>query len=111
MNTEIVTMILDVVVGVILVILAKVVIPKIKNSVSSDTLDTVTCWVNEAVNAAEQMMKSSTGAEKKEYVINFVDQVFQENNINISAEQLDVLVEAAVKKMNDESKKTEEKKS
>lgn len=45
-----------------------------------------------AVSAAEQVMKSSTGKEKKEYVINWL----KERNITYNEALIDAMIEAAV---------------
>lgn len=62
-------------------------------------------WVEKAVDAAEQLMGPKTGAQKKAFVMDFLRSLFGE----LSEGQLEVLLEAQVKKMNSkDSKKTDE---
>ncbi|WP_425447715.1 phage holin, LLH family [Dethiothermospora halolimnae] len=54
-------------------------------------------WVVKAVYAAEQIFKGSgLGEKKKEYVLEFLE----DKGIKINEDQLDILIEAAVGKLN-----------
>ena len=53
-----------------------------------------------AVKAAEKLFpESGTGEQKKEYVINFIDKLFNKKKIVITKEQIEVLLEAAVEEL------------
>ena len=54
----------------------------------------------EAVLAAEQILREpGSGVEKKKMVTEFVIKWLSDRGINISESELDILIEAAVKKM------------
>jgi LL-H family phage holin len=53
-----------------------------------------------AVACAEMIFKEQgMGADKKEYVVNFLNDMFNKNKIVITEEQINILVESAVKEM------------
>ena len=56
-------------------------------------------WVRMAVLAAQQVMQSKSGAERKAYVTQFLKELLTAKNISLTDEQIDVLIEAAVKQM------------
>ena len=60
-------------------------------------LDSAKFWVNMAVRSAEQLFKDipKSGAGKKQYVINFL----KEKGVDLSMEELNVLIESAVKEL------------
>ena len=59
--------------------------------------------VDAAVNAVEQTVSDEIhGDDKKEMAMHYIMNILKENNIEISADQLNTLIEAAVKAMNDE---------
>ena len=60
--------------------------------------------VDAVVNAVEQTVKDEIhGEDKKQLAIKYIMEILKENNIEISAEQLNALIEAAVKAMNDDA--------
>ena len=62
--------------------------------------------VQTAVEAAEQTIKEpGSGKEKKEAVVKFVSEWLTKQGITVTPEELDLLIEAAVKKMNDSKTK------
>ena len=110
MDKEIVKYIVEGVIALILIIVSRYLIPLIKNKIGDDQFTKLAGWVKFAVLKAEQVLTAETGEQKKEYVISFIDEVLAENKINVTAEQLDVLIESAVKEMNiaqNKIKKTE----
>ncbi len=48
------------------------VIPWLREKLSAEKYENLRRWVKTAVGAAEQLYKSKTGQEKKEYVISFL---------------------------------------
>ncbi|MDE7322765.1 MAG: phage holin [Lachnospiraceae bacterium] len=74
-------------------------LPLMKGKIGQDRLDTVTDWVNTAVLMAQQVYYAKTGAERKAIVVNLLKNILVAKNISISDEQLDMLIEAAVKTM------------
>ena len=76
------------------------VIPFIKSSISEKQLAQYKEWAKLAVKTAEMLWKETGhGDDKKAYVVNFLNEMFNKNKITITAEQLEVLIEAAVKEM------------
>ncbi len=74
-------------------------IPWIRGKIGQDRLDEITRWVNTAVLMAQQVYHAQTGAERKAIVIDLLRDILIAKNISISDDQLDMLVEAAVKQM------------
>lgn len=69
------------------------VIPWLKGKIDADKLEKIELWVTVAVEAAEQLyVGSGRGAEKKAYVVQFL----QEKGFTIDPDSLDKLIEAAV---------------
>lgn len=82
------------------VILTSFVVPYIKELIGNEKLEKYEYWVNMAVRAAEMMWtESGKGTEKKEYVVQFLTETFNKNKINITDEQMNLLIEAAVKQL------------
>lgn len=78
------------------------IIPFIKAKVGEQNLATITKWIGYAVKAAEMIFREEKqGVEKKEYVVNFINKLFNKTKVVITREQIEVLIEAAVKEMND----------
>lgn len=74
-------------------ILSAFLIPLIKRRVDAEKLDMIQTWVSIAVYAAEQIFRGSgLGAEKKNYVLTFL----QDHGFTVNSEELDTLIEAAV---------------
>lgn len=76
------------------------IIPYIKTKMSSAQLDEISKWVTKAVQAAEILFDTpKSGEEKREYVINFIDKMFNSKKEVITKDQIRVLLEAAWKEM------------
>ena len=56
-------------------------------------------WAKYAVLKAQQVLWDETGKDRKAYVTEFLKEILIAKNIALSDEQLDVLIEAAVKQM------------
>ncbi len=74
-------------------------IPWIRGKIGQDKLDEITKWVNAAVLMAQQVYAAKTGAERKAIVVDLLKDILIAKNISISDDQLDMLIEAAVKQM------------
>lgn len=78
------------------------IIPLIKSNISANQLDEIIRWIGKAVAAAEVLFNvPKSGEQKREYVINFIDKMFNAKKEVITKDQIRVLLEAAVKQMND----------
>ena len=69
----------------------------------------VTQWAIKGVNAAEQLHKAETGEEKKQIVTETLQGLRDEIGSNLTDKQLEILLEAAVRAMNEEKKRIEKK--
>ncbi len=78
---------------------ARYIVPWIKDKMGADQLEMVTGWVRSTVLYAQQTMWADTGAERKAVVTKMLKEMLMAKNISISDEQLNVLIEAAVKEM------------
>ena len=85
------TIIMAVIVGIMVYVA-----PLIKKILKERDLELIDRWATNAVLWAEQIMKSDSGAEKKQVVMNILKNVRDEQGIKITDEQIEILVEAAV---------------
>ena len=93
--------ILKIVISVVAALIAYYAIPYLKNKFKQDKYKDLVEAVKIAVDAAEQTFKEGgMGKLKKEDVIKFITAYLNENKINISDDQLDRLIEAAVFQLN-----------
>jgi hypothetical protein len=77
-------------------------LPLLKAKVGTENLATIVKWVTYAVKCAELIfVGEKQGADKKQYVIDFIVNMFNKKKTVITKEQLEILIEAAVKEMND----------
>lgn len=81
-------------------ILTGVIVPYIREKIGNERLAKYEYWASMAVQCAEMMFKEQgMGKDKKEYVVNFLNEMFNKNKIVITQEQLNILIESAVKNM------------
>lgn len=77
------------------------IIPAIRQNVNTDKFELIVKWVNIAVAAAEQVVEGKgMGAEKKAQVVEFIKAKLDELGIEISDDDLDAIIEAAVNALN-----------
>lgn len=62
--------------------------------------DAFSAWVKVAVDWAQQVYWAENGQTRKGVVMDFLKTLRNKHKVNISDEQIEVLVEAAVKQMN-----------
>lgn len=83
--------------GLISTILTVIVVPLIKAKTTAQQQAMVQSIVNAGVAAAEQLfIGSGRGAEKKEYVINYVSDYLKILGLTIDKEVLNALIESSV---------------
>ena len=76
------------------------VVPYIKANIDSVKLSQYKEWATLAVKTAEMLWKESGhGKDKKEYVTDFLNKTFNANGVVITKQQIEILIEAAVKEM------------
>lgn len=76
-------------------------IPWLKARTQNETMQILIDWAAQAVLAAEQTHQAGSGAERKAIVTKFIRQILEQKNIALSDEEIDVMIEAAVKQMNE----------
>jgi hypothetical protein len=85
------------VISILGVIITYMIVPFLKSKTSKEQRETIMFWVSVAVSAAEQIFNErGMGEEKKKFVVGFL----VEKGIKVSLEELDVLIESAVKELN-----------
>ena len=90
---------------VLCTILTIYIIPFIKAKIGNENLAKYEYWVNIAVKAAELIWtETGHGADKKQYVVDFMNNMFNSKKIIITEEQINLLIESAVKNMKIEEK-------
>ena len=104
MKNEYFQIILDVI-PILYIILTVYIIPYIKAKIGTENLSKYEYWVNIAVKAAEMIWtETGHGADKKQYVVDFMNNMFNSKKIVITEEQINLLIESAVKNMKIEEK-------
>lgn len=91
--------ILKVVIMVAVLLVTRYLVPWLKSKIDYETVDAVSKWVTEAVLWAEQVYYAKTGPERKQIVVDYIKLLLTQKNISITDEQLNTLIEAAVKQM------------
>lgn len=111
MREEIVYTAMRLVVMIISTVIARYLIPMLKQQTENAQVKQLAMWVGWAVRWAEQLYFDKTGAQRKELVIKLIMAIASRHNIPIDAfteEQIDTMIEAAVKTMNIEMQKNRE---
>ena len=99
MNENLFNVILTVI-PVIGAIITYFIVPFIKSSVSEKQLAQYKEWANLAVKTAEMLWRETGhGEDKKAYVVSFLNDMFNKNKVVITEQQMEILIEAAVKEM------------
>ena len=80
-------------------------VPWIKSMIGQNRLDEIKSWTNAAVLMAQQVYYSKPGPERKAIVVKLLKEMLTAKNISITDEQLDMLIESAVKAMKMEENK------
>ena len=96
---DIVFEVVKVVVMVAALIITRYLVPWLKEKIGADRLAVAEKWTRYAVLKAQQVLWEQGGQDKKAYVTEFLKEILTVKNIALSDEQLDVLIEAAVKQM------------
>lgn len=74
-------------------------IPWIRAKTENSVMQALIDWTGQAVLAAEQTHDAGTGAEKKAIVTEFIKRLLMQKNISLSDEEINTLIEAAVRQM------------
>lgn len=90
---------LKLVVMVAALIVTRYLIPWIKTRIDTQKMQMISEWAKNAVLSAQQVLWAKPGVDRKAEVTKFLKKLLIAKNISISDEQLDILIEAAVKQM------------
>ena len=96
---DIIFEIVKVVVMVAALVITRYLIPWLKEKIGADKLAVAEKWARYAVLKAQQVLWDESGKDRKAYVTEFLKEILIAKNIALSDEQLDVLIEAAVKEI------------
>lgn len=96
---DLVMEILKVIVMLAVLLVTRYLVPWIRAKIGAEELEQVKTWVNAAVLMAQQVYTAKPGPERKAIVVDMIRKMLLKKNIDISEEQLDMLIEAAVKAM------------
>ena len=91
--------IIECLVIIVFTIVVRYGIPYARKKIENENIRMLLKWIEQAVAAAEQTVHGC-GSDRKEVVLAFVRQILRRNNISISDEQIETLIEAAVYAMN-----------
>lgn len=82
-------------------ILTVYIIPLLKEKVGNARLEKYKEWATMAVKCAEMLWtESGTGKDKKQYVVDYLNGLFNSEKVVITTDQLNVLIESAVEELN-----------
>lgn len=96
MNSEMLSMIIKTVITVLIMILTTTVIPYIKEKMGEDAYAELIRCIEYAVRCAEQLYTPEQWSEKKEYVAGYITRKAHEMSLNLSEEDINVLIEGIV---------------
>ena len=96
MNSEMILMIIKMILTLLLAILTSVVIPYIKEKMGEDTYEKLVEHIEYAIRCAEQLYTPEQWAEKKEYVVEYITRKAHETGLDLSEEDINVLIEGMV---------------
>lgn len=97
--SEMLMEILKVIVMLAVLLVTGYLIPWIKEQIGAKKMDEIRKWVNDTVLMVQQVHKAKPGPERKAIVVDLLYNMLIKKNIDISEEQLNTLIEAAVKAM------------
>jgi hypothetical protein len=82
-------------------LISRFLIPLLKARLSAAQLTQISQWVTKTVQAAEVLFdQPKSGTEKRAYVISMIDELFNSKKELLTREQIEILLEAAWKEMN-----------
>lgn len=96
---DIVFEVIKVVVMVAVLVTTRYLVPCLKEKIGVDRLALAEKWARYAVLKAQQVLCEKSGQDRKTYVTKVLKEILIAKNIALSNEQLDLLIEAAVKQM------------
>lgn len=96
MTNETWNILIKAIITIISVLITSVVIPFIKAKVDSEKLDKIKSYTRIAVESAEKLFTVDEWAQKKQYAIDYVSDKCNEFGIDLSADDISILIESLV---------------
>ena len=96
---DIILEILKLTIMIATMLVTRYLIPWIRAKTENSVMQALIDWTMQAVMAAEQTHDAGTGAEKKAIVTEFIKRLLIQKNISLSDEEIEMLIEAAVRQM------------
>ena len=96
MGYEIIKPLVEAIIGVVAVIITGYLIPWLRGKIGEAKFDKLSAFTALAIRTAEQIYTVEQWQEKKAYVLEYVSNKAQEIGINMSAEDIENLIEGLV---------------
>lgn len=101
-----VTEIMVAVIGLLGIIITSVVVPLIKQKLTSEQWNNIKNWTSAAVEAAEVLfIGTGLGSDKRDFVLNYIESKCKENNITYDEQTIRIALENEWKAMSERSVK------
>ena len=84
---------------VLALVIARYLVPWLKQKVGAEKISEISMWAKQTVLMVQQVYKDWKGEDKKAFVTEYLKKILTAKNISLTDEQLDILIEAAVKQM------------
>ncbi|MCD8028789.1 MAG: phage holin [Erysipelotrichaceae bacterium] len=94
---DIIMIILEAIVSIAIVVVARYIVPAIKENMGTSNYETLLSFINSVVYAMQQTLEDND--EKKMTATAYVTEWVNDHGIDITSEQIDILIEAAVKEL------------
>lgn len=91
-----ITQICSLAILLVFAIISAFVVPVLKQKVGQDKLNKILMYVEIAVAAAEQLYNADQGAEKKAYVLAYLNEELAKHGLVVDMETLENLIESQV---------------
>jgi LL-H family phage holin len=99
---DIIFLILQLIVTLTALAVARYLVPWVKTRLEKDKTDLIASWVKKAVLMVQQVYTSESGSHKKNIVTSFLKDLLIAKNISLTDDQINILIESAVKQMKTE---------
>ena len=96
MEYEFIKPLVEAIIGVVAIIITGYLIPWLKGKIGEAKFDKLSMFAALAIRTAEQIFAPEQWQEKKNYVLNYVSQKAQEIGVNVSADDIENLIEGLV---------------
>lgn len=106
MTTDLFIKIMGAVLTIIAALISAYIVPFIKSKIGTEELAKLITYIDITVKCADQIFTPEQFAEKKQYVLGLVNNFIKSKlNISLTEEDIDALIEGAVKQLRIEGSK------